>query len=117
MYRLESSDVAMGCPCNSSVSLVKFSSQAVLFLYPNEFGIRTLYAFDLLTHEVHPLLDSNESQDLVVGGWDHDAIVERSTRQLDEFIAHDAMGEIPHTLSPQLFREVQLSKVLRLIGI
>ena len=64
MYRLESSDVAMGCPCNSSVSLVKFSSQAVLFLYPNEFGIRTLYAFDLLTHEVHPLLDSNESQDL-----------------------------------------------------
>lgn len=64
MYRLESSDIALGCPCNSSATLVKFTTQSLYFLYPNEFGTRTLYAYNFLSHEINALLESRESQDL-----------------------------------------------------
>lgn len=64
MYRLESSDVALGCPCNSAATLVKFTAHSLYFLYPNELGIRTLYAYNLHSHEMNPLLDTHESQEL-----------------------------------------------------
>jgi dipeptidyl-peptidase-4 len=58
---IDSHDVALGCPCNRSVSFAAFTSDGneLLYLCPNLSGVRTLYSYAFLTQETKPLLDHN----------------------------------------------------------
>jgi hypothetical protein len=59
---LDSTEVAKGAPCNSTPTLVKYTSKNTLVcLYPDSItGLTTLYEYNMITKELNTLLSNNE---------------------------------------------------------